>query len=344
MNFFSLITGSFRKYEPAKRVFIETEPYENGFSQHYEKNIKPHIDSFEAHRIKSLEEASVRIKVCIPLGILFSIAAFYILKLCEHNSFSFKLTIGVYLLSISALFFLVYSSIQEYGEKIKSVIFPNIISFLGQYQYFPEKKERIAAIIDSGIVPKHDREISEDEISGFYKDVKIDFFETNLKIKHRNKNNVSHYSSIFKGAVINLSMNKNFNSKTIVRKDFGKIGNFLSSKPKLKNFEKVSLEDPRFEKEFEVYSQDQIEARYLLTTSFMERLLNLVEAFDGKSIECSFYDNKLTIMVAIKKNLFEPGSIYESEDFADDSKTLLKELNMIFCVIDILKLDQNIGM
>ena len=36
--------------------------------------------------------------------------------------------------------------------------------------------------------------------------------------------------------------------------------------------------------------------------------------------------------------MFEPGSIYEPEDFIDDSKSLLKELNLIFSIIDQLKL------
>lgn len=50
------------------------------------------------------------------------------------------------------------------------------------------------------------------------------------------------------------------------------------------------------------------------------------------------------LLIPVKKDLFEPGSIYETEDFIDDSKSLLKEMNMIFQIVDILKLDQNIGM
>jgi hypothetical protein len=35
----------------------------------------------------------------------------------------------------------------------------------------------------------------------------------------------------------------------------------------------IRLEDPRFEKEFCVYGEDQVEARYILTPSLMERIL-----------------------------------------------------------------------
>ncbi len=95
---------------------------------------------------------------------------------------------------------------------------------------------------------------------------------------------------------------------------------------------------------FEVYSDDQVEARYLLTVTFIERLKELVENFGGKSIQCCFYNNKLLMMIPIEKDLFETGSIYEAEDFIDDSKSLLKELSLIFNIIDTLKLNMKINL
>ena len=108
--------------------------------------------------------------------------------------------------------------------------------------------------------------------------------------------------------------------------------------------DQVKLEDPIFEKMFEVYSDDQVEARYLLTVTFIERLKELVENFGGKSIQCCFYNNKLLMMIPIEKDMFEPGSIYEAEDFIDDSKSLLKELSLIFSIIDTLKLNMEINL
>ena len=46
----------------------------------------------------------------------------------------------------------------------------------------------------------------------------------------------------------------------------------------------------------------------------------------------------------IEKDLFETGSIYEAEDFIDDSKSLLKELSLIFNIIDTLKLNMKINL
>ena len=50
---------------------------------------------------------------------------------------------------------------------------------------------------------------------------------------------------------------------------------------------RVKLENPDFEKTFDVYSTDQIEARYLLSPSMMERLLALDREFN-KNITISF--------------------------------------------------------
>ena len=49
-------------------------------------------------------------------------------------------------------------------------------------------------------------------------------------------------------------------------------------------------------------------------------------------------------MIPIKQDMFEPGSIFEPEDFVDDSKSLLKELNLIFGIVDILKLNMKINL
>ena len=50
------------------------------------------------------------------------------------------------------------------------------------------------------------------------------------------------------------------------------------------------------------------------------------------------------MMISTKKDMFEPGSIFEPADFVDDVRSLLIEMNLIFEIIDILKLDMDIGL
>ena len=102
----------------------------------------------------------------------------------------------------------------------------------------------------------------------------------------------------------------------------------------------IKLEDPKFNKIFQVYSDDEVEARYVLSVSFMERLKELSEAFGSA---CCFYQEKVVFVVPIKKNMFEPGSIYKNENFIDDAKSLLEEMDLICKIIDILRLNIKIN-
>ena len=332
MSLFSLLTGSFRNRKIADAVFVEKHPYEKGFSAHYEKYLKPHVEKFEEKRLEALKEASYRLKVSIPGVILAIFASFMIVKIYGVSEDSIRLGFFIVLFALMAASYWIYISINKYAASIKSDIFPNILSFLGDYHYFPLGKSRMVSFKDSAIIPKLECEINKDEIVGEYKGVGITILATQFR-------SCEFFDEEFKGIAISLDMNKKFLGKTIVKHDKGGLINWLSAK-RNKDLDNVKLEDPLFEKIFEVYSNDQVEARYLLTTSFMQRLLNLKDSFGGEKVECSFYDESLFIMIPVKKNLFEPGPIYESEDFVDDAQNVLKEMNDIFQIIDLLKLDQ----
>ncbi|MCX6694844.1 MAG: DUF3137 domain-containing protein, partial [Candidatus Altiarchaeota archaeon] len=97
-------------------------------------------------------------------------------------------------------------------------------------------------------------------------------------------------------------------------KMFGKmIGGFIQSKnitrPPL-----VKMEDPEFEKDFVVYGQDQVEARYVLSTSLMQRITEFRKK-TGKNIFLSFVDDKLMVAIPYKKDQFEPSLFHSIVDF-----------------------------
>ena len=244
-------------------------------------------------------------------------------------------------IGVAAPFFWIFSPIWSYEENIKKEIFPNVLNFFGDFKYHIETKKSVKEYYATELIPKHDTEIAEDHITGTYKDIKVDLFETKLS-NDSDENSSTTLNTVFDGIIVELSMNKSFSGKTVIKKDIGTAGNWFINKST--SLKKVKLEDPNFEKMFEVYSDDQVEARYLLTVTFIERLKELVENFGGKSIQCCFYNNKLLMMIPIEKDLFETGSIYEAEDFIDDSKSLLKELSLIFNIIDTLKLNMKINL
>ena len=106
--------------------------------------------------------------------------------------------------------------------------------------------------------------------------------------------------------------------------------------------DEVNLEDPVFEKKFNVYSSDQVEARYLITTAFMERFNNLNTAFGAKKAKCSFFDNTIMFAISTHKNLFEIGNLFMRLDDPNRITKFFNEIASILILVDYFKLDEHI--
>ncbi|MBQ8635968.1 DUF3137 domain-containing protein [bacterium] len=113
---------------------------------------------------------------------------------------------------------------------------------------------------------------------------------------------------------------------------------------KKEKFEKAKTEDIVFDKRFKIHAQDQIEARYLVTTGFMERLNELKLAFGTKNIKCSFFDDKIMIAIQTNRDLFEIGSLYKPCPTNEDIKRFYHEMLAIQKLIMHLKLTNKTGL
>tara|TARA_R110000765_G_scaffold366084_3_gene456222 strand:+ start:6353 stop:7417 length:1065 start_codon:yes stop_codon:yes gene_type:complete len=100
-----------------------------------------------------------------------------------------------------------------------------------------------------------------------------------------------------------------------------------------KEEQKVLLEDVRFTNKFVVYSTDQVEARYILSTALMERILALEEKFN-RAILLSFHNEKMYLAVENTHGLFSFPSgklddIAIIEELANDIETALKTAEIL---------------
>lgn len=272
--------------------------------------------------------------------------------------------------------------VWQYKDSIKEQIFPKIFSFFGsQWSYDPNGiggactvsrfkglkvkeswselqqigKEQsghdiMAEHMAFGVLPAHQQAATEDYLVGSYKDIPMSLFECVLTSREgsgKNRHTVEH----FRGLVVTIAVPKRFTGHTIVRRDGGKLGNWLGkvlSGPGL-NVKPVKLEDPRFESCYEVYGSDQVEARYLLSPSFMERLMELEDMFAAHhdqrcDIQCAFKDSKLLLTIPTMQGWFTIGSIFKPVSFIDEINLILKEMAQLFAIIDLLKLDDRTGL
>lgn len=190
-----------------------------------------------------------------------------------------------------------------------------------------------------------DRYSSQDQIFGSAGKTRFSFSEVHAEYKTetQTKNGKQvHWHTILQGIVFCADFNKHFNGITVVRpKDFGSaIGAWFSDKLPIfssSDRELVKLENPNFEELFVTYASDQVEARYILTPSMMERLCQLEDKC-RYTISLSFIDTQMFIAFPLDKDYFEP-PVFKS---LLDQKSINEDLGVIRFMYDIIKeLDLN---
>jgi hypothetical protein len=83
--------------------------------------------------------------------------------------------------------------------------------------------------------------------------------------------------------------------------------------------DRVKLEDPEFEKIYEVYSTDQIESRYILTPAIMQAMTAIKRELNT-SVYFSFIDERVYCAMYFNKDLFEPRIMKSGVNFEDIEK------------------------
>jgi hypothetical protein len=202
---------------------------------------------------------------------------------------------------------------KKYRLNFKNQIVLKITAFVDDnLVYSPEGFVSREEFTRSGIFQKFCNDFKgEDHFQGKIGKTAIEFSEVvgrHVSTSGTGSKQKKHYTLIFKGVFFVADFNKNFKGYTLILPDtaermLGKMGQNLqafSSRGEL-----VRLENPEFEKEFCVYSSDQVEARYILSPSLMQRIVEFKRKWDTK-VYLSFRDSKVYIAIKLDKNLFEP--------------------------------------
>lgn len=112
---------------------------------------------------------------------------------------------------------------------------------------------------------------------------------------------------------------------------------------KQKSMQTVKLESTNFEKRFNVFSKNQVEARYLLTPTFIEKFIRLYTAFGTNKAKCSFYkdfsgNDRIMFAISTNRDLFEPGNLFTPIN--EPKYMFLSDFTSIFNMIEFFKLDE----
>ena len=146
----------------------------------------------------------------------------------------------------------------------------------------------------------------------------------------------THWHTIFKGRFLVARFSKRFQGTTLVLSEAWRLFG-------MSGLEKVTLEDPAFEKLFAVYATDQVEARYLLSPSLMERLVASRQKLDAK-VQAAFMDDHVILAIPDSHNRFEPPSFWSSSPLLseDDVQTYAADIALAAELIGELNLERRI--
>lgn len=192
-------------------------------------------------------------------------------------------------------------------------------------------------IEDLNIVPLFDEGEYNDYFKGFHNDVQFEIFNPTFFRTFRDFNDWKYRKQVFEGVVMKFYLNKKFEGHTII------LENSIHNLTPNPNLIRTEMEDVDFEKKYDVYTTDEIEARYLMTAGFVDRLQNLKLKFLAKKIRCAFKDNSFYIVFK-KKNAFEGGSLYRKLPDFKMCNSMFEQILAIYQLIDTLKLGLKIGM
>ena len=329
----------------------------NKFSEFYSSHIEPLLADLERERKKIINEfklARLIFSSSIFVNILCFGILYLIIPLLPDNISSFLIMLGC----MAGPAFVIYAGYKQnvafekkekYIEKLKRRIYIRLFKSLElHYNLSPSSdfcncQEAVVKHIPTK--KKETYKIGfEDCISGVFKDIPFELADAKILECGYYYSNYSHKKEPYEANILNVLMlavriNKSVKGETIIKSD-----NFKLFKI---NKEIIKLEDNEFNKRFKVLADSEVEARYIITPSFMERIKNFNKRRRDKTI--IFFDSKCSetmnmfILTNTGKDNFEipfNKSILNEKYYYN----LLKELVDMLEIAVALKLEQNIGL
>ena len=310
----------------------------------FEAEIAPILERYEAQRQACVKKLAL---IAGPLGILGLVGGVFI----GQQSGNPVQPIFIALVVVGIILTLVFGAItKSYKRGYKEEVIGAVVRAYNpdlSYQSsscISQSQFRASKLFLKGI----DRYRGEDYVSGKIGATDFEFSEIHAEYKTRTRNSKgrsqTQWHTIFKGVFFIADFHKDFKTHTVVVPDTAeKLFGFLGQKLQEMNFSRadlVKLEDPEFEQAFAVYGDDQVEARYILSTSLMRRILGYRRKF-GSDIFLAFLRSKVYIALSSSKNRFEP-KVFSSVNDLSQVEEFRNDLDMICDIVEDLNLNTRI--
>ena len=280
--------------------------------------IAAELSELENERVNLVAAVKRATLIALAVGVCVGAAAAYFLDAIfgvTLGAISYAATTGL----------LTASKRREFRANFKRQIIENIVKKHG-LSYDKDRGlglDDFFTIYDCRVDEWHSEDLVEGDIGGV--SVKFSDFYAAKKVK---KKNGTETVVQFQGVLFKADFNKKLSSITQIA--------HVNSRNLAIYGQKANMDDVRFEDIFDVYTTDQIGARYVLTPALMERFREICERF-GCPVNAVFKDNEIFIAVETWRDDFEPDirkslinnetiALYESE--IASFTQIVKELNL----------------
>lgn len=229
--------------------------------------------------------------------------------------------------------------------QLKSRIFSRLVRFINpSFQYIEKSHISINELLYSNLFRELPYDIiGGDHILGNFNGVPFQSCNVTVSFRPNFRSEKEGDDIAFSGNYFVARFPKKFDTNIVIHPKKGffggmndnQIGSYLAVS------DKIRLEDPDFQKQFEVYCDDQIQARYILTPVFMEKLKKLNQRNKG---EVYIAINQNTIVIATNvsnalNRVDSPTDILFTKIDMNLLNAVYQELTEQLQMIEILNLD-----
>ena len=141
-----------------------------------------------------------------------------------------------------------------------------------------------------------------------------------------------HYAP-FRGLIIEFDFEKNFIHETFFLERSSAAKKIKLNK---KLYKRVKLESIYFEKQYQLYSNNQVESRYIFTPAFIEKINKIRDIYRTNKIRGSFKNNKFVLTINTNRDMFALGNDFKETNYKT-FLTFYEEMISLLQLADELK-------
>lgn len=322
-----------------------------------DSRIARHIRGYQ-RRIRFMKFVMVILMLCILVALPFGL-----MVLVEGFGSRYGVLFGVLfaagIVAIPAM--LVVARLTEKQEKkLKVYIGEHVIKDvvaekIDIIEYEPDKWINTDFIKKCMILPNYDRTSGSDYIKGTYKGVPIVYCDLKLEMEYQETDDDGHsttrYRTVFHGHLINLELGQEINGYLRIkeRKNPRKGKGFFSDVLKgiadvmqIKTADNIiEVENVAFNNQFEIKTNNDEMAFYILTPQFMENIIKADQYAQGYT-NIEFAGKYVNIVMNNGRDSFEVTKTMRSAKALEKSRQQMRDdLNRIISIVDeILEKDK----